>query len=229
MESQAIPPGRKRSVRAAWRNLNAASLSAAAAAGRNWGRRLGLGWADQGLVSSSHFLLAIVLVQLLRPADYGAFATAYAAFPFLAGMHTVTVAEPASVLGPAPHSDRRDAYFRATFRLDLSLSAVVAAKPLLVAAGLSAATSRRSADRPRAVDRDTADAVVAASPARLLRCRRGRPSGHRQCLQRRRRGRHGATDRPFRPGVSRRRLPGAGRSRCRLAPRRLPSRARAGR
>lgn len=36
MESQAIPPGRERSLRAAWRNLSAASPSAATA-GWNWG------------------------------------------------------------------------------------------------------------------------------------------------------------------------------------------------
>lgn len=141
MERPAIPPGGERPIRTAWGHLNAGSLSAAAAAGRSWGRRLGLSLADQGLVSSSHFLLNVMLARLLRPADYGAFATAYTAFLFLAGVHTALVAEPASVLGPARHSDRLDGYLRAAFRLDLGLCAALAAALLLVAAGLTAITS----------------------------------------------------------------------------------------
>jgi O-antigen/teichoic acid export membrane protein len=56
--------------------------------------------ADQGLVSSTNFVLNVLLVRWLSPAEYGAFAIGFAALLFVSSLHTALLNEPMNVLGP---------------------------------------------------------------------------------------------------------------------------------
>jgi hypothetical protein len=56
---------------------------------KTWGIKSGLSILDQGLISSSGFLLSLMLARWLSSEVYGAFAVAYATLLFLTGFHSV--------------------------------------------------------------------------------------------------------------------------------------------
>ncbi len=67
---------------------------------------------DQGAVSGVNFAINVLLARWLAPAEYGAFAVAFALFLFVAGFHNALLVDPACVLGPARFRDHLPSYFR---------------------------------------------------------------------------------------------------------------------
>jgi glycosyltransferase involved in cell wall biosynthesis/O-antigen/teichoic acid export membrane protein len=86
--------------------------------------------ADQGLFAGSNFIVNILLARWLTPREYGAFATAFAAFLGLGVIHTALLAEPMLVFAPQRYRDRHGEYFGALFWghwiVSLGASAVLA-------------------------------------------------------------------------------------------------------
>lgn len=76
----------------------------------SWTVRIGLGIADQGVMSGANFLLGVLLARWLSPTQYGQFAVAFATFLFVSGFHNALVIEPMSVLGPSRNRDSLPAY-----------------------------------------------------------------------------------------------------------------------
>jgi O-antigen/teichoic acid export membrane protein len=89
---------------------------------RTWSLRGIAAVVDQGLYSSSNFILNILLARWLAPVEYGAFAVAFAIFLFLSGFHNALLLEPMSVLGPGRYSDRIDAYLLVQMCLHFALT-----------------------------------------------------------------------------------------------------------
>ena len=79
-------------------------------------------FADQGIIGIAGFLVTVLLVRWLSPAQYGAYALAFSIFLFLAGVHTSFLLEPMSVLGPATYRAILPTYLGALFRLHFALT-----------------------------------------------------------------------------------------------------------
>lgn len=91
---------------------------------------------DQGLLSGSNFLLAVLLARWLNPNEYGAFALGFSIFLFLSGLHNAFFLEPMSVLGPESYSDCLSRYIKKLLGLHFVLAVflsmlTVAAIPFL--------------------------------------------------------------------------------------------------
>jgi len=89
---------------------------------RTWSRRGGMAILDQALFSGSNFILNILLVRWLAPADYGAFAVVFAIFLFLSGFYNALLLEPMSVLGPGRYPDQIDTYLAIQVRIHFALT-----------------------------------------------------------------------------------------------------------
>lgn len=77
---------------------------------RSW---LGKGfWAilDQGLISTSNFVIGILLARWLIPEQYGAFALAFEIFLMLSLSYQAMICEPMAVFGPSKHVNRTREY-----------------------------------------------------------------------------------------------------------------------
>jgi O-antigen/teichoic acid export membrane protein len=61
---------------------------------------------DQGLFAGANFLVNILLVRWLEPAQYGAFAAASSVFLLLAAFHTALLTEPMLVFGPGKYAEQ---------------------------------------------------------------------------------------------------------------------------
>lgn len=89
-------------------------------------------WAvtDQGFFSGSNFIVNIMLANWLSPTEYGAFATAFAAFLLIGVIHTAMFTEPMLVYSPERYKGRLKDYFGALLRwhavLSIAGSAVLA-------------------------------------------------------------------------------------------------------
>lgn len=82
-----------------------------------WTAKGGLAILDQGLFAGTNFVVNILLARWLAPAEYGAFALAFAIF-LLAGMfHTALMTEPMMVFGSGKYLARFKAYRRLLFRV----------------------------------------------------------------------------------------------------------------
>jgi len=77
---------------------------------------------DQGLLSGSNFLLAILLARWLSPNQYGAFALGFSIFLFLPGLHNAFFLEPMSVLGPESYPNCLTAYIKKLLGLHFVLA-----------------------------------------------------------------------------------------------------------
>jgi O-antigen/teichoic acid export membrane protein len=84
---------------------------------RVWGARSFVSLADQGLTSAAGFAANVLLARWMPPAEYGAFAVAFAGYLFLTLFHNALLLEPLSVIGPARHVARLGEYFRAQMRV----------------------------------------------------------------------------------------------------------------
>ena len=82
---------------------------------------------DQGFISGSNFLVAIVLARWLGAAEYGGYALAFSIFLLLTSVHQAVVIEPMVVLAPSCYRSRIPAYvgrlitFQAKFSLPVAL------------------------------------------------------------------------------------------------------------
>jgi O-antigen/teichoic acid export membrane protein len=90
--------------------------------------------ADQGLFSGSNFIVNIMLANWLSPTEYGAFATAFAAFLLVGVIHTAMFTEPMLVYSPDRYKGRLKEYFGALLRWHVVVSLVGSAG--LAAVGL---------------------------------------------------------------------------------------------
>ena len=91
---------------------------------------------DQGLLSGSNFLLAVLLARWLPSNQYGAFALGFSIFLFLSGLHNAFFLEPMSVLGPESYSECLPGYIKKLLGLHFVLAGflsmlTVAAVPFL--------------------------------------------------------------------------------------------------
>ena len=86
---------------------------------------------DQGLLSGSNFLIAILLARWLTRDQYGAYAMGFSIFILLYGFHNAFLLEPMSVFGPESYAQSRTAYVKRLlgfhFGLALALSVLVVA------------------------------------------------------------------------------------------------------
>lgn len=67
--------------------------------------------ADQGLFAGSNCVVNVLLARWLSPTEYGAFATAFAAFLALGVIHTSLLTEPMLVFSPDRYRSRHKQYF----------------------------------------------------------------------------------------------------------------------
>jgi O-antigen/teichoic acid export membrane protein len=86
--------------------------------------------ADQGLFAGSNCIVNVMLARWLSPMEYGAFATAFAAFLALGVIHTSLLTEPMLVFAPDRYRDRHKTYFGALLHghwvVSLCASAILA-------------------------------------------------------------------------------------------------------
>ncbi len=89
--------------------------------------------ADQGLFAGSNCIVNVMLARWLSPTEYGAFATAFAAFLALGVIHTSLLTEPMLVFSPERFRDRHKPYFGALVHGHWVVS--LCASAILVAVG----------------------------------------------------------------------------------------------
>lgn len=80
---------------------------------------------DQGLFSSSNFLLSVLLARWLVPEDYGAFAVAYAVFALAGVVQSALVTEPMLIFGSERYRERVSEYLGTLLYGNLGFSAIV--------------------------------------------------------------------------------------------------------
>src|SRR5437667_8391167 len=100
-------------------------------------------WAilDQGLISSSNFLIGILLARWLLPEQYGAFALAFEIFSMLALSYQAMILEPMAVFGPSTYGNRTGEYMGTMLWVHLGLASAV----MMVLGGCSWAASELGA------------------------------------------------------------------------------------
>lgn len=97
-----------------------------------WLTKGSLAIADQGIFAVSNFLLNVLLVRWLTPADYGAFALAYSVFLSLLLIHNALLTTPMLVFGQGKYRERFPEYLGILLRGHLAL--LLPGSALLVAA-----------------------------------------------------------------------------------------------
>lgn len=89
--------------------------------------------ADQGVASSTNFVLNILLARWLLARDYGAYSVCWSALLVLAAFHNALILEPMTVVGPAEFGNRLGGYFHANNLLNWLVSLALAGAGLLFA------------------------------------------------------------------------------------------------
>ena len=92
-----------------------------------WIRRALTSLLDQGSTAGANFVVSVLLVRWLSPAEYGTFAVGMSLLYVIAGFHIALLVEPMNVLGPTRHAGRLPAYLGALVRVHLGFSAIAAA------------------------------------------------------------------------------------------------------
>src|SRR5258708_3519283 len=100
----------------------------------HWARKGVLAVVDQALFAGANFLVNILLARAMSPADYGAFALAYAVFLLFGALHAAVFVEPMVVFGSGKYADRPRRYFALLIRGHFLFMAP--ASLVLVAVGL---------------------------------------------------------------------------------------------
>lgn len=98
-----------------------------------WVKKGSLALLDQGLVSGSNFLVAILLARWLTRDDYGAYAMGFSIFILLYGFHNAFLLEPMSVFGPESYSNCLVAYVKKLLGFHFALALILV---VLVIAGI---------------------------------------------------------------------------------------------
>ena len=93
---------------------------------------------DQGLISGSNFLIAILLARWVSPQQYGAYALAFEVLLFLSIVYGALILEPLSVFGPSTYKNDLRAYLGVLLRIHCGLSVLVIAAVFAGAAALHA-------------------------------------------------------------------------------------------
>lgn len=84
---------------------------------RAWSVRGAFALLDQGLISGSNFVVAILLAQWLTPSEYGTWALAFEVFLFVSIVYSSLVLEPMSVFGPSLYRDDLRGYLGILLRI----------------------------------------------------------------------------------------------------------------
>jgi len=84
---------------------------------RWWVTKGSLSMLDQGLISGSNFLLAILLARWLTAAEYGAYALAFSVFLLLASVNDSLITEPMMVFGPSSYQSLKREYLGSLLRI----------------------------------------------------------------------------------------------------------------
>jgi O-antigen/teichoic acid export membrane protein len=103
-----------------------------------WLKKGSLALLDQGLVSGSNFLVAILLARWLTRDEYGAYAMGFSLFILLYGFHNAFLLEPMSVFGPELYAKRLTAYVKKLLGFHFALALILS---LLVVTGIIVLTS----------------------------------------------------------------------------------------
>jgi O-antigen/teichoic acid export membrane protein len=91
---------------------------------------------DQGMVSSSSFVLNIFLARWLGSEQYGSYALAFSIFLFLALFHNALILEPMSVFGPSVYRESLPEYLGQLMRLHFMITGVLAGLVCIASVGL---------------------------------------------------------------------------------------------
>jgi O-antigen/teichoic acid export membrane protein len=84
----------------------------------------GLAVLDQALISGSNFLLGILLARWLLPAEYGAYALAFAIFLLLSFVSQSLLFEPMAVFSGSAYRKSMRGYFRSVLWLHLAMTVI---------------------------------------------------------------------------------------------------------
>jgi len=128
---------------------------------RKWSSRGIFAVLDQGLISGSNFLVAILLARCLAPQQYGSYALAFEVFLFVAALYGSLILEPMSVFGPSVYSGNLVTYMRGLLRIHCVLSFFMVVPLFVAAAALHAA-------RPASFLPDALAGIGVATPCLLL-------------------------------------------------------------
>ena len=82
---------------------------------------------DQGLISGSNFILAILLARWVSPQQYGAYALAFEVLLFMSIVYGALILEPMCVFGPSTYKNDFRAYLGILLRIHCGLSVLVIA------------------------------------------------------------------------------------------------------
>ncbi len=126
-----------------------------------WPLRAGFALVDQGLISGSNFIVAILLGRWLAPGQYGVYALAFEVFLFLSVVYGALILEPMSVFGPSIYRNEFHSYLGILLRIHCAVSIAI------VAAGFAAARIV-SALRPGSSLPSALVGIAIASPCLLL-------------------------------------------------------------
>lgn len=127
----------------------------------SWSGKSALAVLDQGLISGSNFLIAILLARHLSPQRYGAFALALEVFLFLTVVYGALLLEPLAVFGSSVYRGQLRVYVGRLLRIHGAISAAVLVAVLGAAWTLH--QMRPSSELPRALV-----GVAVATPCVLL-------------------------------------------------------------
>jgi O-antigen/teichoic acid export membrane protein len=116
---------------------------------------------DQGLISGSNFVVAILLARWLVPQQYGSYALAFEIFLFLAAAYAALILEPMCVFGPSLYSGNLASYMGGLLRIHCVLSFAMLAALFATAAVLHAL-------RPASLLPDALVGISLATPCLLL-------------------------------------------------------------
>lgn len=128
---------------------------------RTWSRRGVLALLDQGLISGSNFVTAILLARWLTPQQYGSYALAFEVFLFISATYGSLILEPMTVFGSSVYSDNFRSYIGSLLRIHCVLSVVMTAV-------LFAAAAVMHAIKPASLLPDALVGISVASPCLLL-------------------------------------------------------------
>lgn len=92
---------------------------------RVWLRKCLLAVIDQGLISGSNFLLAILLARWLPAEQYGAYALSFAVFVLFSFLQQGLFLEPMSVFGPSTYQKSQSEYLGSLLWLQAALAALI--------------------------------------------------------------------------------------------------------
>lgn len=85
--------------------------------GKKWVKKGSFAVMDQGLISGSNFLVAILLARWLVPEQYGAFALAFEVFVLLQVVYSALIIEPMNVFGSSEYQDCLQEYWGTLLRI----------------------------------------------------------------------------------------------------------------